>query len=390
MNPSEENRIMSLDVMRGIAIFGIFLVNMLSFHSPFLYLDPFSWWQAPIDQFTYILIDIFAQGSFYPLFALLFGYGLIILRNRTIEKGLPFTPLAIRRFLILLIIGVFHAMFIWHGDILINYAFFGVIFLFFLKMSAKSMMLTGFFLWLVPNSFLSLLIIMSSMFAPGEEIPIYNHIEAQQSVEIYQQGSFMDITEQRMADWYAVNNPANAIFMVFSIFSFFLIGGGAAKLRIIERTKDLRKPLKLAFAVFLMIGLSLKMLLYILHRSIALEYIQETLGGPILAIAYGIGIALLVNREGRSKILAIFAPVGRMSISNYLIQSLLATFLFYSYGFGFYDKISVFIGTILVMLIYTGQTVISYHWLKKHHYGPVEWLWRSLTYKKLQPWKIKE
>ncbi|WP_237562807.1 DUF418 domain-containing protein [Bacillus dakarensis] len=384
MNPFEENRIMSLDVMRGIAIFGIFLVNMLSFHSPFLYLDPFSWWQSPSDQFTYILIDIFAQGSFYPLFALLFGYGLIILRNRTIEKGLSFIPLALRRFSILLIIGIVHAIFIWHGDILVNYAVFGFIFLLFIKMSAKSMMVTGFILWLVPNLFLSFLLLAS-----GGDIPIYNQMEARESVEIYQQGSFMEITEQRMADWYAVNNPANGIFMLFSIFSFFLIGGGAAKLRIVERIVELRKPLKLALIFFLTLGFSLKLLPYILDRNIALEYIQDAFGGPLLAIALWILISLILCRQEMAKRLAIFAPVGRMSISNYLIQSLLSTFLFYSYGAGLYDKISVIIGTILVILIYAGQILMSRYWLKGHRYGPVEWLWRSLTYKKLQPWKVK-
>src|SRR3954452_18852034 len=91
----ESNRILSLDRMRGFAILGIFLVNMLSFHSPLLYIDPLKWWKDPLDQGVYVFIDIFVQASFYPLFSMLFGYGLVLLRERAQLKGISFIPIAL-------------------------------------------------------------------------------------------------------------------------------------------------------------------------------------------------------------------------------------------------------------------------------------------------------
>jgi uncharacterized protein len=134
----ESNRILSLDRMRGFAMLGIFLVNMLSFHSPLLYIDPLKWWKDPLDQGFYVSIDIFVQASFYPLFSMLFGYGLVLLRERAQLKGISFIPIALRRLSLLLVIGLIHAFFIWHGDILFNYAFLGLIFLLFIRLSGRS------------------------------------------------------------------------------------------------------------------------------------------------------------------------------------------------------------------------------------------------------------
>lgn len=381
------NRIESLDMMRGFAILGIFLVNMLSFHSPMLYLDPLRWWTSELDQGIYIFIDVLVQGSFYPLFALLFGYGFIILQERTVIRGEAFLPIAVRRFSMLLVIGAMHAFLIWHGDILINYAVFGFLLILFIKVSGKGMLLTGSLFWLIPNIILCLLFVVITLFAPIDEISIYDTSMANQSVEHYQKGSMGDIFEQRFEDWYAVNNLANAIFMLFSIFPFFLIGGGAAKLKWMERVKELRKPLTISFALLLMGGLLLKVSPYILKRDYSLEYIQDSLGGPMLAMAYALGIALLAERSSERSLLKVFAPVGKMSMSNYLFQSIISTLIFYSYGLGLYNKVSVWTGTLIVMVIYALQVVVSSYWMRTHYYGPVEWLWRSVTYKKKQRWK---
>ena len=161
---SVENRIVSLDMIRGVAILGIFLVNMLSFHSPFLYIDPLEWWQEPVDRGIYIFIDIFVQASFYPLFSILFGYGLILLWERTVQKGLHFYPIIIRRLSLLLIVGLAHAFLIWHGDILFNYALLGFIFLLFNRLSGKGMLIMGSILYLIPNLLLfGLLLLMVMM-----------------------------------------------------------------------------------------------------------------------------------------------------------------------------------------------------------------------------------
>lgn len=387
MYSPEKSRIISLDMMRGFAILGIFLVNMLSFHSPILYLDPLSWWEKPVDKASYMVVDVLAQGSFYPLFSLLFGYGLVLLYDRTMKRGQSFYPIAFRRLFMLLAIGIVHAVLIWHGDILINYALLGILFLLFLRLSGTSLLITGWLIWIIPNILLTLLFVIAALFVPGEEVSIYDASMAQESVEIYQQGSYVEVLEQRVRDWYAVNNPLNSMFMLISIFPFFLIGGGMAKLKWFERVKELRKPMMIGFLVLVTFGLLLKISPYVFSHNLAFEYIQDSLGGPLLGIAFALGFALWAEKSPENKLLRAFAPIGKTSMSNYLLQSILSTFIFYSYGLGFYNRVSVLTGTLLVIVIYSLQMVGSSYWLKAHPFGPVEWIWRSVTYKKKQSWK---
>lgn len=387
MYTPEKNRIISLDMMRGFAILGIFLVNMLSFHSPMLYIDPFSWWDGAADKAIYMGIDVFVQGSFYPLFSFLFGYGLVLMYESMVSKGLSFYPIVFRRLFMLLAIGIVHALFIWHGDILINYALLGIVFLLFLKFSGRGLLLSGLLIWFLPNLLLSLLFIVAALFAPGDEISVYDPYLAEQSVEVYQQGSYVEILKQRVEDWYAVNNPLNSVFMLFSIFPFFLMGGGFAKLKWLERVRELKRPLLISFILLLIIGLLLKFTPYIIGDNIAWEYIQDSFGGPLVAIAYVFGMALWAERSPTNKFLMALAPVGKTSMSNYLLQSILLTLIFYSYGLGLYGQISVLTGTIFVILIFGLQIFLSYYWLKNHPYGPIEWLWRSVTYNKKQKWR---
>lgn len=383
----EKDRIVSLDMTRGFAILGIFFVNMLSFHSPFLYLDPFSWWESSIDQGTYIAIDVLAQGSFYPLFSLLFGFGLVLLYERTTGRGQAFYPIAFRRLFTLLAIGIIHTVFIWHGDILINYALLGLLMLLFMKLSGKGLLITGTLIWLIPNIVLSFLFIVVALFVPGDELSIYNVTMANLSVEVYQQGSYFEILQQRLEDWYLVNNPANFVVMLFSIFPFFLIGGGMAKLKLLERVEELKKAFLISFVLLFSIGLMLKLTPYIFGKNIALEYIQDSLGGPMVAISILFGFALWAYKSPHNKLLRAFAPIGKLSMSNYLLQSVVATFIFYSYGLGLYGKVSVLVGTIIVVAFYSLQVWMSSYWLRTHRFGPVEWVWRCATYKKIQPWK---
>ncbi|MFK4998180.1 DUF418 domain-containing protein [Bacillus sp. N9] len=103
-----DQRIQSLDVLRGIALFGILLVNMISFHSPFSYYNPYEWFKTT-DLTVYSWMDIFVQGSFYPIFAMMFGYGMVIIQERAASKGVSFWKVSIRRLIVLLIFGIVHA-----------------------------------------------------------------------------------------------------------------------------------------------------------------------------------------------------------------------------------------------------------------------------------------
>ncbi|MFE8700313.1 DUF418 domain-containing protein [Cytobacillus sp. FJAT-54145] len=384
---SHNKRIISIDIMRGFSILGIFLVNMLSFHSPILYYNPLDWWEGPLNQGVYQFIDVFAQGSFYPLFSLLFGYGIVILRENTLNRGLSFTGIGVRRLSLLLLIGGLHATFIWHGDILVNYALLGFLLMLFLRFSGKALIITGSLLYIIPNILLSLLFIVTVLFVPAGEIDMYNIYEAQESVEVYQEGTYLEITERRLKDWYAVNNVAGMFFMLVTIFPLFLIGAGAAKLKWLEQYDRNKRRFLIMFIVTFSLGLLMKLSPYVIDKNFASEFIQDSIGGPLLAIAFAMGIALLSENPLFKKSLSVLAPVGKLSMSNYLLQSIVCTLIFYSYGLGYYGQISAFTGTLLALGIFTLQIVLSHFWIKYFAYGPFEWAWRSFTYWKIQRWK---
>ena len=279
--------------------------------------------------------------------------------------------MAIRRLLFLLPVGIIHAIFIWHGDILFQYAILGFFLLFFLHLSGRTLLISGLFLYGIPTVGLIFLLALT----PTSGIEIYDQQSAELSIAIYQQGSFFQITDQRMADWLLTNHISDFPFLFIFIFPLFLMGAGIAKLKWLE-IPELQQKRTYILLMTSFVGFVIKVSPYLFTNTPFTQYLQDSLGGLCLAIAYGLFIVKVSNQ----KWLKPLAKVGRMSISNYLFQSLLATLLFYQYGLGLYGEISLFSGTTLVIAIFILQIFISQYWLKWHHFGPVEWVWRCVTH----------
>ncbi|MBM7693999.1 uncharacterized protein JOC77_003443 [Peribacillus deserti] len=333
-----------------------------------------------MDRMIYIGIDILAQASFYPLFAFLFGFGAVIISERTSQKGLSYPSVFSRRLLILLFMGGVHAFLIWHGDILLNYAVFGFVFLLFYKKSGKKLIGTGMVMTLLFTGAISLLYIAGSaadgeMSAPQNNVPLL-----QQSMEIYQNGSFSEITSERFKEWYKVNNPGYSIILFLSIFPLFLIGAGFAKLKYLSEPAIHKKVLKRVFMASIFSGFAIKLLPYYADYTYFYLFLQDNLGGPLVSIGYITGMALLLENKKAMRLLRPFSFVGRLSLSNYLFQSILCTFLFYSYGLGLYGSISFAGGTLLALGIFILQICLSFLWLRHFRMGPVEYVWRMCSY----------
>ncbi|WP_043933107.1 DUF418 domain-containing protein [Bacillus sp. EB01] len=378
MRPTrEKGRIASLDAMRGLAILGIYFVNMMSFHSPFMFIDPLEWWESGLDRIVYIGIDIFAQASFYPLFSMLFGFGLELTRERVLERGGSFSSLALRRLLFLLVVGVIHAFFIWPGDILITYAVIGFLSLFFLRLSGKALLAVGIGMYAIPNLMLGLLLVVADLFSPGAAVS-YEPEEAEKALSIYGQGSFLEITRMRTEEWLSNNNPETAPILLFSLLPLFLIGAAISKLKWLEEASKQLNKLRIVTFIALFIGLLIKLLPYFIPGSYPAEFFQDFFGGPLLAFAYAGLVALYTEKRGAGK--GFVSNVGRMSMSNYLFQSLVSTTIFYGYGLGLYGKVTLFQGVLIVIAVYLLQVFLSRLWLQKFRFGPVEWVWRSFTY----------
>ncbi|SNT34779.1 uncharacterized protein SAMN05444672_11618 [Bacillus sp. OK838] len=378
----ESKRIVSIDILRGLAILGIFLVNMPSFHSPLLYIDGAERWSEGWDGILYRFSDVAAQASFYPLFAFLFGFGAVILAIKSEEKGISFPILFTKRLGFLLVLGCIHAFFIWHGDILINYAVFGFAFVFFYKMKGRNLILLGSVCYVLPFAILgSLFLIMGIFDREGMEMTTDSAM-MKQSLKVYQSGTFTEILTQRALDWYMVNNPFNAIILFLSIFPFFLIGAGVAKQGFLQNINQYKRQLKAILIVSLLLGLSIKILPYVTVYHFGTIFVQDYFGGPLLTIFYITAIALLAEQAGDSLLFRPLSYIGRMSMSNYLFQSIVCTAIFYSYGLGLYGTVSYTTGFFLLLALFCLQMLLSLLWMSLYKYGPVEYLWRFVTYGK--------
>lgn len=376
-----DERISSLDVLRGFSLLGIFLINMMSFESPILYYDPYQWWKDA-DQTLFKWIQILVQASFYPIFAMMFGYGLILLKTRTVKKGMSFRKISVRRLFVLLIIGIIHAFLIWSGDILINYAIFGLLLLLMLKWSGRLLLMVGGIIFLIPNLFFGLILMVSSILSPNDVTMYSDIVSVTKSMETYVSGSYWEITVQRFLDWYMVNGPANIFFLLFSILPLMMIGAGAAKLKWLQKANVEKKKWFIILIISLLIGLFLKSLPVLVDENLAYQYIQQSLGGPILSLAYVSLIILLMTNPFARRLLKPFAAAGRMSLTIYLTQSIVGTLIFYSYGLGLYSKLTLGTSMLLAIIIFVIQVVLAEIWFLKFKYGPLEKVWRYLTYGK--------
>ncbi|RWR14553.1 DUF418 domain-containing protein [Siminovitchia fortis] len=372
-------RIQALDVLRGLSLLGILLVNMIGFHSPYGYYNPYEWWKYG-DLTVYAWLDVLVQGSFYPIFAMMFGYGLVIMQRRSAIRGTSFWKISLRRLSVLLIFGIIHAFFIWYGDILITYALMGMVLLMFLRLSGPWLMALGWALYLLPQLFLSGMLVLASLFDTAS-LADYIDIAGLQQAEItYSSGSFMDITIQRIADWKASNLSGGLIIYLFLILPMLMIGAGAGKMQWLEKAGSQWKKWLVILLIALPVGIAVKMLPFFAGLSISFQYIQDAIGGPILGMAYVAAIVLIMRSAKAAKWLHPLSSAGRMSITIYIMQSVIGTLIFYHYGLGLYGEVSLATGTWLAFAIYIIQVIFAEIWLAKFKQGPIEKFWRFLTY----------
>ncbi|MDZ5713040.1 DUF418 domain-containing protein [Jeotgalibacillus haloalkalitolerans] len=375
-----QQRMQNLDVIRGFSLLGIFIVNMISFHSPFYYYDPYAWWGDSINRPVYWWIDVFVQASFYPIFAMMFGAGLAIQFMRASEKGTVFTSFAVRRLIILLGIGMIHAFLVWSGDILITYAVTGFILIWMLKLSGKMLLILGFTVYLLPQGLLTGIMFFASMVDPMTVTYFSSVQDIESSVANYGNGTFTQIFGQRLDDWEYANSPEGFVSIIIVILPLMMIGAGAAKLKLFQRAAEKKKLLGMLTVVFLGIGIALKTAPYWGEQNLAYVFMQDYVGGPLVGMGYMTLLLLIMTAAVSVKLLQPLAKTGRMALTTYLTQSVIGTLIFYNYGFGLYGEVTLMTGTLIALGIFVMQVIFAEIWLSKFNQGPVEKLWRKLSY----------
>jgi uncharacterized protein len=385
-----EERIQVIDILRGYALLGILMVNMAFYSQPIVV--PFLGEPAGTsgaDRVADHAIRWLAEGKFFSLFSLLFGIGLYVQMTRAEARGAAFVPQYARRLLALLAIGALHATLLWSGDILATYAILGFVLLLFRKRKPRTVALWAIGFVVVPL-LLGTIVFFLAMRAPnpGARAERVAHLQelATQAWQVYGHGSFVDVTRQRAHDFLLLL-PA-LLRMVPGILCMFLFGLFVARRGLLHDVVANRKTLRRICAVCLPLGIAINALCAFAPQEGAwrlLGPIGVALGGPILCFGYASGIALLSAHEGWRRLLAPLGAGGRMALTNYLLQSLVCSTLFYGYGFGQLGRFGAAKGVVLTFAIWFAELGLSMLWLRRFRYGPAEWLWRSVTYRRLQP-----
>lgn len=377
-----QERIQSLDILRGFSLLGIILVNIIGFYTPQPYIDLGSWFTEASDVIWHQRLDIYVQSSFYPLFSMLFGYGLAMQFMKAEHTGVNFYVIGSRRLVTLLIFGLFHAFLLWWGDILITYAFCGVVLLFLLRLKPVFLAIAAVSLNLLYHVFV--LFVVGYIFLGSEEMGAISLdiVAVNDAITAYATGSWGDAFLQRVQDVMYQNNPFMLMMSLLTILPYMLIGAAASKWHLVERAKEFKVWWIATGVVFLVIGLFIKSAPFTWNRTYLLDYLKVYIGGPMLSIGYiGIIVSLCFVPQ-LVKLLRPFARVGRMSITNYLMQSLILSLLFYNFGLGWYGKLDVLTGIVVAIVVFVVQIIFSEIWLSRFKQGPIEAFWRKCTYGK--------
>jgi uncharacterized protein len=405
---SLSERIHLLDMLRGLAIFGILMVNMQVFYQPMtLMMAGYQGSETTAGLISEIFIKVFFEGKFYVLFSMLFGYGFYIFMNKTTESGGSIVPVFRRRVFFLFLFGVLHVVLLWPGDILTFYAIFGLILLAFRKVSDRGLIKWAIWLALIPTIAVGLFagFLFAMLQIPevaAEMIPALRQqaIEMQAMLEhaaaVYATGSFGQITAMRISEYLTM--LPGVIFFYPVVLAMFLLGFWAGRKGIIKNYQDHLPFFRKMARVGLLFGLPLSGLFAWAYLNSSpgmptpvsfLSTIGHTFGGILLGLFY-VSVMVLLTAKGKTGSLQKWlAPVGRMALTNYLLHSIVFTTVFYGYGFGFFGQINPPTGILLTVIMFVLQIPFSKWWLSRFQYGPFEWLWRSLTYLEWQPFMKK-
>lgn len=384
-------RVASIDILRGLALFGILAANMRGFAGPAVaYFQPHLFWPALHDRIAQALIDTFVQGKFLTIFAFLFGVGFAVQLERARARGARFGWTYIRRLLILIAFGLIHGLLIWFGDILLVYGLLGLILLFFRNRKEKTLAIWATIAYLLPTLLMLFVFVMIQAGVPVPPIPEPPPAQLAQLRATFADGTWMDTQSQRMRD--AVeHNWGYFPLMFWGVLALFLLGTIAWRRRWLQPAPEslprYRRVTIRAFAIGLTANIAATAIRWIYDVSMmpdtpaaALAIVLQTVGTPILSLAYVTLVLLLCHDAAWHARLARFGNVGRTALSNYLLQSVIGTLLFYSYGLGLFGAIGPALLLPLTVVIYAAQVALSGWWLSRFRFGPVEWLWRVLTY----------
>lgn len=370
-----------LDALRGFAILGIILVNIAVFSSVYYgsgIRDPLM--QSPLDYLISFLISTLFETKFYLLFSFLFGYSFTIQMVSAAQKNDTFVYSFFRRLLGLLIIGTLHAIFLYHGDILATYALMGII-LYCLRHQTDRFLITIASYLIVLTSLCWFLVALDSSNSTMD-IPAWINFLQQKQTKFL--GNWTAIIHQHWIEWQSTS--LITIFMQApTALAMFCLGLIAGRKQIFLNFQLYQKQAIILCIIGLFIGLPIAIFYgytttYLQNPQTELiAFSLSILTGPLLCIAYIVLAFRFYQTNIGQKLSQIFIPVGKTALSNYILQSLICTFIFFGIGFGLMGQLTPTQTIVIAFAIFLIQCLFSYLWLNHFKYGPLEWVLRCFT-----------
>ena len=438
------DRIQSLDVLRGFALLGILLLNILGFGLPSVaYFVPVDATTSPFDLYVWAGVELFAEGAMRGLFSMLFGVGVVLFTTGVAAKS---ASIHYKRNFWLFIFGVFNAfVLMWNGDILMNYAIAGALLYGLKDLSAKRLLVLTAILLVLLSCFNTLLNVGLSYGRDAAQRIEQVESDVRQSTQISAQNSqhisnsndvlmasdqvdandreaaagWLDFIagydtslaaqqeeiQQRtesiatLADWgwsmsWEALTLSTPMFLLWDALLLMMMGMAFFKLGVFQGQLSDRTYLLMLCCGF---GVGLMVNGYEVYRGISndfdilsmFSYLQGSYHFGRLAMTIGyVGLIMLLIKHNYLHSLALrLAAVGRMALTNYLSHSLICLLIFSGTGFALLGELRRSELYLVVFAIWAFQLWLSPWWMKRFQYGPVEWLWRFLTYGRKPQWR---
>lgn len=396
-----KERIISLDLLRGVALLGILPMNIQAFSMiAAAYMNPTAYGDFHgANYWVWYFCHLLADEKFMTIFSMLFGAGIFLMTSHVEAAGRKPAPLHYRRMGWLILFGLMHSYLLWYGDILVCYGLCGMLAYCYRKMSPRKLIVHG----LVFIAVASILFVWMSWALPKMPVAktefmrqgIWEPTPAMKAHELaaYRSG-WLGEMGQRVNDS-LTDEVSGFIYLAFwRVEGCMLIGMALFKLGVFS-AKGAAKLYWTFIAAAVFVGFPV--IMYGVHHDIAAgwEFRQAFFIGnqynywASMLVSLGwIGVTMLVYQAPTLRLFTKpVAAVGRMAFSNYIFDTVVCTTIFYGFGFGMFGKVSRVTQIEIVVAIWIAQLILSSIWMRYFQFGPLEWLWRSLTYWKRQPFR---
>ena len=391
-------RIQVIDALRGFALLGMLIMNIISFANPrWVLLNPTVHGSFEgVEKWIWVVSHVLADQKFMTIFSPLYGAGILLFMDNLEHRGIKPTRVFLRRSLWLLLFGLLHWILLWDGDILVTYALSGMAVYWLRHRSPVVLILTG---------MAAIAVHPVLMFGAGLNLPYLPANEAAALKADF--APSMDVINADIAlrrEPYPVQvrqrilNAPNETLYTIALWGFWraaglmLMGMAAWKLRLFTAERSDRTYIGLA-GVGLLVGLPIVSFGVWDRMRMGWDAAHTFYGdgnywASILVSAGYIGVIMLAERrDWLSNMRHGLASVGRMAFTNYILQTVICVTVFQGFGGGLYGTTSRLEQTIFILGVWILQIVLSVWWLQRFRYGPLEWLWRSLTYSRRQPFR---